>query len=95
MTIAIDESHVRRALLHARALQFTSDLGDCGFSVVLDGDSVRAYVQRLLDARLDSDSATEIYSPGCSVVSRTSIKRLHDGQFKRIVASEVLMGAPQ
>ena len=35
------------------------------------------------------------YSPGCSVVSRTSIKRLHDGQFKRMVASDVLIGALQ
>ena len=50
------QSDVRRALLHARALQFTTDLGDFGGRVVLDGNTVRVHVQRLPDARLDLDS---------------------------------------
>ena len=45
--------------------------------------------------RWDSGRIAGLYSPGCNVVSRTSIRRLHDGQFKRMVASEVLIGAPQ
>ena len=36
-----------------------------------------------------------LYSPRWSVSSRTSIKRLQDGQFKRMVASDVLIGASQ
>ena len=43
----------------------------------------------------DRDRTAMLYSPGCNVVSRTSITRRQDGQFKRIVASEVLIGAPQ
>ena len=50
------QSYLRRALLHARALQFTTDLGDYGGRVVLDGNIVRVHVQRLHDARLDLDS---------------------------------------
>ena len=61
-----DQSDVRRALLHARALQLTTYLGDCGFRAVLDGDNVRADVQRLLDARLaTSRLLTLTYSPRC------------------------------
>ena len=45
--------------------------------------------------RWDSNRTAQLHSPGWSVVSRTSINRLQDGQFKRIVASEVLIGAPQ
>ena len=45
--------------------------------------------------RWDSGRYSRLYSPGWSDVSRTSIRRLQDGQFKRIVASEVLIGAPQ
>ncbi|HEX6716199.1 MAG TPA: cytochrome C oxidase subunit IV family protein [Pyrinomonadaceae bacterium] len=48
------------------------------------------YRTRKWDGRLGM-----IYSPGCSVVSRTSIMRRQDGQFKRIVASDVLIGASQ
>ena len=43
----------------------------------------------------DDRGLAELHSPGCSVVSRTSITRRQDGQFKRIVASDVLIGAPQ
>src|SRR6476620_6265260 len=35
------------------------------------------------------------YSPRSSVISLTSIRFLQVGQFRRIVASEVLIGAPQ
>ena len=45
--------------------------------------------------RWDSGRFSQLHSPGWSDVSRTSIRRLHDGQFKRMVASEVLIGAPQ
>ena len=45
-----DKGNLRRALFHARALQFTTGLGDCGCRVVLDGNFVRVYVCRLLDA---------------------------------------------
>jgi hypothetical protein len=45
--------------------------------------------------RWDTGRTAQLYSPGWSDVSRTSIRRLHDGQFKRMVASEVLIGAPQ
>jgi len=48
------------------------------------------YRTRKWDGRL-----AELYSPGCSVASRTSITRRQDGQFKRIVASDVLIGASQ
>ena len=43
----------------------------------------------------DGSRFSQVHSPGWSDVSRTSIKRLHDGQFKRMVASEVLIGASQ
>ena len=43
----------------------------------------------------DYNRTAQLHSPGCSVVSRTSISRLHEGQFNRIVASEVLIGALQ
>ena len=45
--------------------------------------------------KYDRDRVARVYSPRTSVVSRTSIKRLQAGQFKRIVASDVLMGASQ
>jgi len=43
----------------------------------------------------DRDRTAMLYSPGCNVVSRTSMRRLQTGQFNRIVASDVLMGAAQ
>ena len=49
------ESDFCRALFHARALQRTSGLGDCGVGPVLASDTVRADVQRLLDTRLAFD----------------------------------------
>ena len=46
------QGDVRCALLHARALQHTTDMGDCGVCLVLDGDTVRANFCRLLVSRL-------------------------------------------
>ena len=43
----------------------------------------------------DRDRGARLYSPGSSAVSRTTITRRQTGQFKRIVASDVLMGASQ
>ena len=63
-------------------------------ALVLDGDTVRADVQRLLDPRLASGLTHSVFLPRIQLVSRTSISRLQDGQFKRMVASEVLIGAP-
>ena len=73
-----------------------ADLGDRGFGVVLDGDIVCVYVQPITGPGLDSRAVIDVrFTRRVSVVSRTSIKRLHEGQFKRMVASEVLIGASQ
>ena len=46
------EGNVCRALFHARSLQLATRVGNRRIRVVLDGNTVRADVQRLLDARL-------------------------------------------
>ena len=47
-----NQSHPRRALLHARSLQFATCLGSFRVRAVLVGNSLRVDVQRLLDQRL-------------------------------------------
>ena len=90
------QSDLCRALLHARALQFAAYLGSYGLSAILAGDNVRADFRGLLDPRLAASRLLTLpHSPGKRFVSRTSISRLHSGQFKRMVASDVLIDAPQ